>query len=62
LVKLGLNLTEPDFIDGKPTAPGLDYDNKDFYHNRLNVKFPPEINRLKESLGKQSSTSQEKTE
>ena len=45
LLRNGLTLKEPEFVD-RPNSPGLDYDNQDFYHDRMNVKFPPDVNRI----------------
>ena len=47
LEESGIKLEEPEFIERFDQTPGLDYDNKDFYHNRQNKPFPPDLNKLK---------------
>ena len=47
MVENGISFEEPDFVEDKEDRHGLDYENKDFYHNRLNLPFPPELNKTK---------------
>ncbi len=48
LIESGLTLQEPEFIEKTNEIPGLDYDNKDFYHERVEARpFPPIKNKIK---------------
>ncbi len=47
LLESGLVLEEPEFKERTDEVPGLDYENKDFYQDRQNVPFPPDVNKLK---------------
>jgi hypothetical protein len=47
LVKTGNILEEPNFKERTNEVPGLDYDNKDFYNKKLDLPFPPSVNKIK---------------
>jgi large subunit ribosomal protein L18 len=50
LIDNGLQLEEPEFIDKTSQIPGLNYEEKDFYTDPLNLPFPPEVNRRKKKI------------
>ena len=46
-----MQFEESEFIENDGNSShGLDYDNKDFYHDRKNLPFPPSINKLKRKV------------
>jgi hypothetical protein len=47
VISTGLLKDEVPFVEKTNEIPGLDYENKDFYQERLNLQFPPIVNRLK---------------
>ena len=47
LVESGINLEEPEFVEYFDPTPGLDYDAKNFHHEKRIVPFPPIQNKLK---------------
>ena len=47
LMDTGIIKDEPAFIERTNEIPGVDTDNKDFYDQRLNLPFPPTVNRIK---------------
>lgn len=47
LTQNGIIFEEPDFKQQVDNSFGLDYDNKDFYTEKKEQAFPPELNRLK---------------
>ena len=47
LTQNGIIFDEPDFKQQADNSFGLDYDNKDFYTDKTEQPFPPELNRLK---------------
>jgi hypothetical protein len=46
LLESGLKLEEPAFVERNNQEPGLDYEKNDFFHEKRNIPFPPEKNRL----------------
>lgn len=46
----GIVFEEPDFKEKTENIQGLDYENRDFYSNKMNLPFPPAVNRLKKSV------------
>jgi hypothetical protein len=50
LLECGISFEEPEFVENRATMRGLDYEKKDFYHEKLNLPFPPHVNRLRRKL------------
>jgi len=50
LVKLGLTLEEPEFVEKPDEMTGLDYDRKDFFQENRNLPFPPTENKIKREI------------
>ncbi len=46
----GVSFDEPEFKTRPNNQHGLDYDNRDFSHERGDVPFPPTVNRIKRKL------------
>lgn len=47
LAKTGVMLEEPSFKERTNEVPGLNYDDKDFYNEKLDLPFPPTVNKIK---------------
>ena len=51
LTENGIQLQEAEFRDPRSdptqTVPGLDKEKRDFFHERRNVPFPPDVNKIK---------------
>jgi hypothetical protein len=45
-----VSFDEPEFKTRPNNQHGLDYDNRDFSHERGDVPFPPTVNRIKRKL------------
>ena len=50
LLDNGVSFEEPEFQTRPDNVHGLDYDNPDHYHEKLDVPFPPDMNRIKRRL------------
>lgn len=60
LLDNGLQLEEPEFIEKSNQVPGLDYEEKDFYTEPLNLPFPPDVNKRKKKLLEEAKTNKAK--
>lgn len=48
MLENGISFEEPEFQERPDNVHGLDYDDKDFFHEKLEVPFPPDVNRIKQ--------------
>jgi len=50
MTKGGVAFEEAEFQEGLSEVPGLDYERRNFRHERLNLPFPPEENYIKRKI------------
>jgi hypothetical protein len=50
LIEAGLILEEPEFKERPDQIPGIDYENVDFYSEKKDLPFPPELNQQKHKI------------
>ena len=46
LIECGLKLEEPSFIDRPKDMPGIDTENRDYFHEKRKFLFPPDSNKI----------------